>query len=112
MGPSLLLALLLHLCTGDQCLVRLPLDPGSNDSLSCVFPFRYQGRLHSACTVEGHPEGRAWCSTKVGGTGDHVEGGGHWGHCGVGCPVEEGCPQGWLRITTGCYLMDTKVTDL
>merc|ERR1711963_602110 len=66
------------------------------------------GSKHNACTVDGHPEGLAWCSTKTEG-GYHVEGGGHWGLCAPSCPQETSCPIGWTHLPTGCYLLDTQV---
>ena len=31
------------------------------------------------------PDGKAWCSTKVDGEGQHVAAGGFWGHCSQDC---------------------------
>ena len=87
---------------------RQSTDPGATSSLPCVFPFTHLGIQHDACTVAGHPEGLAWCSTRAEG-GRHVEGGGHWGLCGSSCPQETTCPKGWTHLPTGCYLLDTQV---
>ena len=126
----LLMLLLMPLVTGDTCTIRQikerfsnvvelkcnfctrqSTDPGAISShLPCVFPFTYLGTQHDACTVAGHPEGLAWCSTRTEG-GRHVEGGGHWGLCDSSCPQETTCPKGWTHLPTGCYLLDTQVIN-
>jgi len=85
------------------CNTRVSTDPSSSTTVPCVFPFIYSGKTYNSCTTEGHPEQKPWCSTKVDSQGKHVLGGGHWGLCGKGCPHEEGCPAGWVRLATGCY---------
>ena len=65
-------------------------DPSAD--MECIFPFRYEGVTHNACTKHGieDTEYEPWCSTKVDKSGIHVSGGGHWGDCGPECPFEPG----------------------
>jgi len=93
-------------CTSSQdtkCLTRKATDPSSSANVPCIFPFTYAGKEYTSCTVEGHPDQKTWCSTKVDSQGVHVDGGGHWGVCGKGCPQEKVCEAGWQRLSTGCY---------
>ena len=52
----------------------------------CVFPFKYNGKTHDACTLDGQND--PWCSTKVDANGQHVTL--NWGDCAEGCPGVSG----------------------
>jgi len=56
-------------------------EGGAHVGAECVFPFRYKGTLHHACTAVDDEEGKAWCSTKTDKDGWHVANQGKWGHC-------------------------------
>ena len=65
---------------------------GPSAGMNCIFPFKYKGVTHNACTKHGieDTEYDPWCSTKVDNNGDHIEGGGYWGDCSEECPNENG----------------------
>ena len=65
---------------------------GPSTGVKCIFPFRFGGVTHNACTKHGieDTEWEPWCSTNVDEFGVHIEGGGHWGDCGPECPFESG----------------------
>ena len=54
-------------------------------ALPCKFPFKLSrdGKNHTSCTTELHPQGRHWCSTKLLADGRHKSG--HWGYCQPEC---------------------------
>lgn len=53
---------------------------GNSVNRSCVFPFIFQSRPYSNCTLDaGGTDARPWCSTRIDGNGIHVKG--MWGHC-------------------------------
>merc|ERR1711970_479975 len=53
----------------------------------CVFPFKYKGEVHTACTYSGGFS-QPWCSTKVDYWGKHDDK--YWGNCDTNtCKVEE-----------------------
>ncbi len=56
----------------------------------CQFPFKYDGRTFSSCTLSGTPpdDRTPWCSTRTDSRGNHVQG--TWAHCGSGCPGVQG----------------------
>merc|ERR1711970_320281 len=58
---------------------------GPNAGSKCVFPFKYQGVVHTACTYAGGFS-QPWCSTKVDYWGRHDER--YWGNCDNTCKVE------------------------
>jgi hypothetical protein len=64
-------------------------ESGASPKLPCIFPFRFNGVVHTQCTWDqAHlTEHKAWCSTLVDETGHHVGGQGKWGNCGPDCPV-------------------------
>ena len=64
---------------------------GPSTGVKCIFPFRFGGVTHNACTKHGieDTEWEPWCSTKVDKFGV-FSGGGHWGDCGPECPFESG----------------------
>ena len=76
---------------------------GPSPFTKCVFPFKYGGVTYSDCA---HDQDGMWCSTKTNSSAHHVSGGGHWGTCGLDCPIS-----GNLNISFwgnkeifGCYL--------
>jgi len=91
----MLLTLTLNLLLSDfllpvRCQLTDCLTVGGPDTASkCQFPFNYDGVTWSGCTTANDPDGKAWCSTRTDTQGDHVLGGGHWGHCDLSCAV--GC---------------------
>ena len=56
---------------------------GASPNTSCVFPFKFDGKLHKVCRNE--TDGY-WCSTKVDSDGFHIGEQGNWGYCGENCP--------------------------
>ena len=75
---------------------------GPSSGKNCVFPFKFNGVVHVACTTingNGTPEERPWCSTKVTEIGEHIEGQGNWGLCGQKCPFDDtSSTAGWLEL--------------
>ena len=61
------------------------IEKRGKDFKPCTFPFTYEGVKYNNCTVVNDPDGKPWCSTKVDDDGNHVQSGGHWGHCGQDC---------------------------
>jgi len=60
---------------------------GASVNKPCIFPFKYRGVEYNRCTlVDSSPDNKAWCSTEVDSTGNHVGGQGKWGNCGPACP--------------------------
>jgi len=57
-------------------------DPGQ----SCVFPFKFQGKIYNECPFDPDDQSKTWCSTKVDSNGNHVVGQKKWGHCSALCP--------------------------
>ena len=62
----------------------LPLACKTVGGENCVFPFTYDGRTYSGCTLDGG-ESKLWCATGVDNSGNYV-GKYDWG--------TESCPQG------------------
>ena len=57
---------------------------GGNRGKACIFPFRYNGKIHFNCTItKGDP--KPWCSTKVSKGYRHVSGENEWGYCSSHC---------------------------
>jgi len=51
----------------------------------CVFPFRYEGKLHTECTTAGTKVHRWWCATDVDDEGNFIDG--KWGTCDATCVI-------------------------
>lgn len=68
------------------------LEEWSKNVKSCVFPFTFGNKTHSACTTDGNDDvdDPPWCSTQVDMLGNHIGRRGSWGNCTFGsdCPVE------------------------
>ena len=65
---------------------------GPNPNKPCVFPFQYHGMTFNNCTNYDGADNKAWCATKVDGSGNHFYGGDeydqeNWGNCGPNCPI-------------------------
>ncbi len=54
----------------------------------CIFPFKFNGETYNKCTDVNDPDDRLWCSTKIDDSGNHVQSGGFWGHCGQDCNID------------------------
>ena len=54
---------------------------GGTVGVKCVFPFKYNGKEYQGCTVADVSDGKLWCSTSTDRNGNHIGGGGFWGHC-------------------------------
>ena len=54
---------------------------GGTIGVKCVFPFKYINKEYQGCTVAGVSDGKLWCSTNTDRNGNHIGGGGFWGHC-------------------------------
>ena len=54
---------------------------GGTIGVKCVFPFKYNGKEYQGCTVADVSDGKLWCSTNTDRNGNHIGGGGFWGHC-------------------------------
>ena len=65
---------------------------GPSTGSPCVFPFTFNGRTYSRCTLDETPEDDkvAWCSTKVDSQGNHVAGKKFWGRCNPKCGQPDG----------------------
>lgn len=61
---------------------------GPQGHVPCIFPFKFKGKTHNACTVVDAEDNRPWCSTKITSLGYHITGQGNWGVCGELCPIE------------------------
>jgi len=62
---------------------------GGTTGANCIFPFKYQGREYSGCTVADASDGKLWCSTTTDSNGNHIGGRGFWGHCNSRiCPTD------------------------
>ena len=70
----------------------------SGPGIDCVFPFNFNGRAYSHCTIASEGDKRPWCPTKVRPNGVHSLGSDDWGYCDPRCPfiTREG-----LFIATG-----------
>ena len=64
-----------------RCSQACPVEEGCN----CVFPFRYEGISHNACTYESTLNA-SWCSTKNDDQGNQIDG--YWATCSQECPFE------------------------
>ena len=62
-------------------------DGGADPNKPCIFPFKFRGVIHNACTKEGNKPGETkyWCSTKTNSNGCHIGGQGNWGWCATSC---------------------------
>merc|ERR1712008_72908 len=80
--------------TGTEATIASPLGPvtpspdsgcvtwgGGTIGVKCVFPFKYNGKEYQGCTVADVSDGKLWCSTSTDRNGNHIGGGGFWGHC-------------------------------
>ena len=65
---------------GGQCLTTNS-DDSPVKNAPCVFPFKYNGKTHNSCTMDG--ESKLWCSTKVDQNGQYLKN--QWGFCGEDC---------------------------
>ena len=63
-----------------RCSQACPVEEGCK----CVFPFKYNGITHNACTYESTMNS-SWCSTKVDDQGQDI---GYWATCSPECPFE------------------------
>ena len=57
-------------------------DPGAN----CVFPFTYDGVVHTECVDFGLP--KLLCATLTDQNGNYVKG--NWGYCASNCTTKQG----------------------
>ena len=64
------------------CSQACPEEEGCN----CIFPFRYLGITHKACTMQNSPINMPWCSTMNDDQGNQVDG--YWATCSPECPFE------------------------
>ena len=67
--------------SGGRCFT----SSGPSSNSRCVFPFIHGGVRYNGCTLASADDGRPWCSTRVDNRGNHINGGGNWGHCPFGC---------------------------
>merc|ERR1719228_3194184 len=52
----------------------------------CIFPFKYEGKIFTACTAYKSEGGAHWCATEVDAEGEVVTG--KWADCPEDCPRE------------------------
>ena len=71
--------------SGSGCKATDPHGPRVRAGADCVFPFKYRGVLHSACTLSGDHK-QPWCSTKTDDNYEHKSG--TWATCALTCPTE------------------------
>ena len=60
---------------------KIPLASCSGGSNSCIFPWTYEGRIHTSCTTLDDP-GKPWCATGLDSKGNMVK----WSYCEETCP--------------------------
>ena len=60
---------------------KIPLASCSGGSNSCIFPWTYEGRIHTSCTTLDDP-GKPWCATGLDSKGNMVK----WSYCEESCP--------------------------
>ena len=60
---------------------------GPDSDKPCVFPFTFAKVTYNNCTTKGNEPGdnKAWCSTKVDESGNHIGGQGNYGFCEQRC---------------------------
>ena len=70
------------------CTTTFGPDPGK----PCIFPFKSDktGITYNTCTTDGNDPSdlKAWCSTQVNDSGEHVSGIGKWGYCEQKCQTD------------------------
>ena len=71
--------------SGSGCKATDPHGPRVRAGADCVFPFKYRGVLHSACTLSGDHK-QPWCSTTTDDNYEHKSG--TWATCALSCPTE------------------------
>ena len=71
----------------------------TEDGRECQLPFTFRGTVYTECTREHDQEGRLWCSTRTDERGEHVQSGGHWGHCQESCRDRRGDTPGDNEIS-------------
>ena len=64
-------------------------ESGASPNLPCIFPFRYNGGIHTSCIWDDaqYTHHKPWCSTKVDKAGHHIKRQSKWGNCGPECPI-------------------------
>jgi len=62
-------------------------DSGNYANLPCVFPFTYNGVIHTQCIWDdaSNKHDMAWCATELSGEGNYLPS--KWGNCAPGCPA-------------------------
>merc|ERR1711971_457267 len=60
---------------------------GPDPNKPCIFPFKFGDITYNNCTTIGNDPGdtKAWCSTKVDNSGNHIGGQGKYGFCEPKC---------------------------
>ena len=71
----------------------------TEDGRECQLPFTFRGTVYTECPREHDQEGRLWCSTRTDERGEHVQSGGHWGHCQESCRDRRGDTPGDNEIS-------------
>ena len=59
---------------------------GPDTGSPCVFPFTFQDKQYTACTLDAAGDGLPWCSTRTDDFGQHVKG--WWGICSTDCQLD------------------------
>jgi len=65
---------------------------GPNPGRDCVFPFKWNGKVHNGCPIDSNDKTKRWCSTKVDSNGNHVPSQNEYGYCGAFCPAHNDAP--------------------
>ena len=66
-----------------DCSSECPVD----QTCKCIFPFKFYGKVHNKCTMEGSPNGMPWCAIEVDAHGCATL---DWSICSHECPFEQG----------------------
>lgn len=82
-------------CEIMQCLTTNDADSPIKNA-PCVFPFKYDGKMHTSCTIDD--DNKLWCSTKVQENGQYLKN--QWGYCGNGCKDHCNCKNGGTCVNS------------
>ena len=80
-----------------DCSSECPMEEGC----PCIFPFKWNGIRHDACTMHDTPNGKPWCAIEVDDQGEATDA---WAACSHECPFEKGKGH-WLKESIKCEIL-------